>query len=158
MERALIQLKIPRNQSLPLGDPRATLAQTGTPGGEPRPKEDISVDEERLSMNNLEETVMSLRDEGSRSHDTNTFTLLLEPRLLPDFKGKNLREVAQECADLGLRLKISGNGVAVGQRPAPGKRVSKNTLCEVFFSPEGQRLNAASEVALKNLNRVESKN
>ena len=158
MERSLIQLKVPRDQSLPLGDPQTTLAQSGRPAGELTPKQDISVNEERLLMNNLEETVMSLRSEESDSPDANTFTFLLEPRVLPDFKGKNLREVARECADLGLRLKISGTGIAVGQRPAPGKRVSKNTLCEVFFSPEGQRLNAAPKVALKHPNRMESEN
>jgi cell division protein FtsI (penicillin-binding protein 3) len=155
MERALTQLGIPRDRPQLPRMPSLELARANSPEEEQMSDKDISVMEKSLLLSNLEATVQDIR-EGEVSRDQeNTITFLLESRELPDFGGKNLREVARQCASLGLCLKVFGNGIAVGQRPAPGKRVSKGTVCEVFFSQEGRKIDASSEVALRNSRGLE---
>ena len=103
-------------------------------------------------LTNLEETVEDIRSREVLTQQRNLITFLLDTLVMPDFSGKSLREVAKQCAGLSLRLNVSGSGIAVGQRPGAGERVSRNTLCEVFFSSEGQKGNASAEVAFKNAN------
>jgi cell division protein FtsI/penicillin-binding protein 2 len=159
MERALIQLRIPQDRPSSPRGPSKEFAKTNLTFEEQMMAGDISVTEKGLFPGELQQTMLSLRQRGSAGGQESTLTHFLEVRVLPDFTGKNLRDVARQCASLGLRLKISGTGVAVGQRPEPGKQYSRNTLCEVFFSREGLRINASSEVALKNpsgLHRADS--
>jgi cell division protein FtsI/penicillin-binding protein 2 len=155
MERALIQLRVPQDRPQSPRLPSSELVRARSPVEEQMSEKSISDAEKRLLLSNLEETVLDIREGEVSSGQENTVTLFLDARVLPDFRGKNLREVARECAAMGLRLKISGTGIAVGQRPEPGKRFSKGTLCEVFFSKEGLKLNASSEVALRNSNDLE---
>lgn len=128
MERALIHLDVTRDLPVePEGPPRMEL--TSGRG--------ISIDEEQLPRERLEETVLSLIEEDSPGQasrhqfviSTNTFSL-------PDFSGMSLREVGRQCAALGLRLKVSGSGLAVGQRPDAGAEISSGAVCEVFFSKQ----------------------
>ena len=42
---------------------------------------------------------------------------------IPDFYGKSLREVTEECLKAGLRFQSIGSGVAVQQMPPPGAYV-----------------------------------
>jgi len=159
MERALIQLRIPQDRpQSPRATPPDMLASVGFSEEEQMPEKDVSVIGKQHLLSNLEETVLNIREGELGSDQENTLTFFLEAPVIPDFTGKNLRDVARECAGLGLRLKISGTGFAVGQRPAPGKRFSKGTLCEVFFTKEGQRPNASSEIALRNASDVEGEN
>jgi cell division protein FtsI/penicillin-binding protein 2 len=150
MERALIQLRVPQDRPPSPRLPNSEMARTNSPVEEQKPERDISGIEKRILLSDLEATMSNLRRGEAGSDQESTVTLFLEDRILPDFRGKNLREVAKECADMGLRLKISGTGLAVGQRPVPGERFSEGTLCEVFFSKEGLKLNAASGFALSN--------
>ena len=149
-ERALIQLRIPQDRPPSSKGTTSRMANANSTFEEQKTERDISGIEKRLLLSDLEAALSNIRKGEVVSDQESTVTLFLEDRILPDFRGKNLREVARECAEMGLRLKISGTGVAVGQRPGPGERFSKGTLCEVFFSEEGLKLNAASELALRN--------
>jgi len=40
--------------------------------------------------------------------------------LMPDLRGRSVREVAQTCAQLGLQLEAHGEGRVTRQNPAPG--------------------------------------
>ena len=143
MERSLIHLSVPRDAESPL---KTTSTQHSRE--ELAASDGVSVKEEELPLESLEETILTLMEKESSSPEshqkitveTNTFTL-------PDFSSLSLREVAHACARLGLRLKVVGSGVAVGQRPPADSQVSKETLCEVFFS---NRLNhVPSKAALR---------
>ncbi len=59
--------------------------------------------------------------------------------LMPDFRGKSLREVAGQCAVLGLKPRFTGMGVAVEQIPPAGARVLPGSLCNVWFSRQRKR-------------------
>jgi len=58
--------------------------------------------------------------------------------------GKSIREANRILVSEGLRLKIEGSGIAVGQDPAPGTRVKEGTEVTVRFAlPSGGQQNAA---------------
>ncbi len=146
MERSLIHLNVARD--LPL-DADLEVAEKRTPELEPEPAASVSNAEDSLPGANLEETVLSLLEEGGEANPGGTLTLDTDLLAVPDFTGLSLREVATRCARIGLALKVSGSGLAVGQRPEVGKRVSRGAVCEVFFSNQGQRAVGSSEIALK---------
>ena len=53
---------------------------------------------------------------------------------VPNFHGKSLRQVTDDCLRLGLRLRSGGSGVAVEQVPPPGSLVQPGTRVQVRFS------------------------
>ncbi len=55
---------------------------------------------------------------------------------IPDLKGKTIREVNVILSNLGLRLKISGSGLASTQYPVAGTIVDSGTIISVEFKPE----------------------
>ncbi|MGH9341435.1 MAG: penicillin-binding protein [Acidobacteriota bacterium] len=146
MEQSLIHLKVPQDQPVGL-----EFAQ-GSPGPPelPAPR-DISVKEdspEDSPPEELEQTVLTLIEDSPALKKSSEIVALASGWFeLPDFAGLSMRNVARECARLGLRLKVSGSGVAVGQRPAAGSRVFTKTVCEVFFSTKGQNGNASDKTA-----------
>jgi membrane peptidoglycan carboxypeptidase len=54
--------------------------------------------------------------------------------VLPDFSGKSLREVTQDCLKAGLRLQSIGSGAAIQQTPPPGTTVPVGARIQVRFS------------------------
>ena len=150
MERSLIHLRVPRDENFqiekrPTHQPHMELAASNS----------ILLEEEQIPAEHLEETVLTLiQEEPSQQVPQSTITVETSTFPLPDFLGLSLREVVWECARLGLRLKISGSGIAVGQRPSARSSVSKDTVCEVFFSNTGEH--APSRVARQRDHRVTS--
>jgi cell division protein FtsI (penicillin-binding protein 3) len=53
---------------------------------------------------------------------------------VPDFHGKSLRQIAEDCLRLGLRLRSTGSGAAVEQFPLPGTAVGAGTEIQIRFS------------------------
>jgi cell division protein FtsI/penicillin-binding protein 2 len=60
--------------------------------------------------------------------------LQVTDRVVPDFQGQTVREVAAESASLGLQLDIQGNGVARRQWPAAGTPVVRGSTVRVAFA------------------------
>src|SRR5262249_7227860 len=54
--------------------------------------------------------------------------------VVPDFGGKSLRQVTQDCLKAGLRLQSIGSGAAIQQAPPPGTTVSAGARIQVRFS------------------------
>jgi stage V sporulation protein D (sporulation-specific penicillin-binding protein) len=61
--------------------------------------------------------------------------------IVPDVLGKSIREANRILVSEGLRLRIEGSGIAVGQDPAPGTQVELGTEVTVRFAlpTEGQQ-------------------
>jgi cell division protein FtsI (penicillin-binding protein 3) len=59
--------------------------------------------------------------------------LAIEPGVMPDLQGRNVRAVAHACATLSLKPRFDGSGFAVRQVPAPGARVKPGDLCQIEF-------------------------
>jgi cell division protein FtsI/penicillin-binding protein 2 len=53
--------------------------------------------------------------------------------LMPDLRGRSVRDVARVCAQLGLELEARGDGRAVAQSPAVGERVEAGQPVRVEF-------------------------
>jgi cell division protein FtsI (penicillin-binding protein 3) len=58
---------------------------------------------------------------------------------IPDFSGKSLREVTEECLKTGLRLQSIGSGAVVDQMPLPGANVRAGQRVQVRFSSRVER-------------------
>ena len=151
MERALMYLNVPQDRPMsPEGKPQGvpgepglerarslTMAKNAGRPADANASNDSTWAEESEGPDNLEETVLSLiEDTTPPPRVGNLVTVNTDSLQLPDFTGWNLRDVAREGARLGLRMKISGSGTAVAQRPPAGSRVARQTVCEVYFSTE----------------------
>ncbi|MCH6568665.1 MAG: PASTA domain-containing protein [Acidobacteria bacterium] len=142
VEQSLIHLRVPRDQPLGMEEvpPQTASRELVVSQG-------VSVKEEQLPLEQLAETVLTLiQEEPANQKPRNTITVETKPFSMPDFSGLSLREVVQRCTSLGLRLKVSGSGVAIGQNPPARSKVSKGRVCEVFFSSSSK--DASSRVAL----------
>ena len=142
VEQSLIHLRVPRDQPLGMeeGLPQRASRELVVSQG-------VSVEEEQLPLEQLAETVLTLiQEEPVNQKPRNTITVETNPFPMPDFSGLSLREVARRCTSLGLRLKVSGGGVAIGQNPPARSKVSKGRVCEVIFSSSSK--DASSRVAL----------
>jgi cell division protein FtsI/penicillin-binding protein 2 len=150
MERSLIHLRIPKDVTEQLPDRHMALTNPRRKAKGPAPFSDTPTAPEDFFETGISESVLSILEGGSDLGERHpSFTVELGHEILPDLTGKNLREVADECARLGIQLKIAGSGLAVGQRPAPGKRISRAMVCEVFFAAEGKAPNDSRELALR---------
>jgi cell division protein FtsI (penicillin-binding protein 3) len=134
MERALIHLGVPQDRPEPLKDKR--LPKRPAARLDLAKAEEPAWSEEELAVESLEATVLSLIGDKRATETSGSVTLSTNWITMPDFSGSNLREVAREGARLGLRIKVSGTGIAVAQRPPAGSKVPRETVCEVFFSIE----------------------
>jgi cell division protein FtsI/penicillin-binding protein 2 len=73
------------------------------------------------------------KDTGESSPEPQSSPVVTSMTVLPDFKGRGIRSVAQECARLGVRLVVIGSGQAVRQHPAPGSPITPGLACRVEF-------------------------
>jgi cell division protein FtsI (penicillin-binding protein 3) len=61
--------------------------------------------------------------------------LVREANLLPDFRGKTMREVLKKGNELGLDVLIDGSGMAISQEPFPGSPLKGIKTVKVSFRP-----------------------
>jgi len=59
--------------------------------------------------------------------------------VVPDFRGKSLRQVTEESLKTGLRLQSIGSGAAVEQSPPAGASVPAGASIQVRFSSRVER-------------------
>jgi len=57
------------------------------------------------------------------------------PVTMPTFVGQPMRDVVVAAANLGLNVRVYGDGIAAAQAPAPGTRVPAGTTVVVRFHP-----------------------
>lgn len=144
MERSLLYLGVPHDLSLPEEPSRMMVRK---PSRTPVPDEPAEIP---LAQGQLREAVLAelSLDDRHVAVDEASLSNGVVDNPLPDFTGKSLREVARESAQLRLRLKISGTGVAVAQRPAPGRQITPEMVCEVFFAAPDKVSHETRRVAL----------
>jgi beta-lactam-binding protein with PASTA domain len=53
--------------------------------------------------------------------------------LMPDLRGRSVRDVARTCAQLGLQLEARGEGRVLKQNPSAGTEVSTGQFIYVDF-------------------------
>jgi len=60
--------------------------------------------------------------------------LALDESLMPKFLGLSIRDVLRKAKQRGIEVKVTGNGWATEQHPAPGTPLTRSTVCSVIFS------------------------
>jgi cell division protein FtsI (penicillin-binding protein 3) len=53
--------------------------------------------------------------------------------VMPDLRGKTIRQVLDVLHRSGIRCRLEGSGLAVAQEPAPGTPIAPGTVCSVKF-------------------------
>ena len=53
--------------------------------------------------------------------------------LMPDVRGRSVRDVARICAELGLQLETEGEGRAQRQQPSPGTEIEVGQVVHIHF-------------------------
>jgi hypothetical protein len=53
--------------------------------------------------------------------------------LMPDLRGRSVRDAARICAQLGLQLEARGEGYALEQSPAAGAEVNSGQVVRIDF-------------------------
>jgi cell division protein FtsI (penicillin-binding protein 3) len=56
--------------------------------------------------------------------------------VMPDLRGRSVRDVARTCAQLGLQIEARGDGRVLRQNPAPGAEVANGQLVYLDFGRE----------------------
>lgn len=165
MERALIHLGVPQDEpvEIPGFDQASLEPDKGLQLQASRPlpeRRNLAQVEEIPAMDGLEEAMNALMERGSLPQPPSAVAWkeVGAQAVLPNFSGRSLREVVQDSARLEIRLKLTGSGFAVGQRPEPGTTIIKDMVCEVFFSTDGKGANAPARVALRSEREIASGN
>jgi len=56
--------------------------------------------------------------------------------VMPDLRGRSVRDVARTCAQLGLQIEARGDGRVLRQNPGPGAEVANGQLVYLDFGRE----------------------
>lgn len=54
--------------------------------------------------------------------------------LMPDLRGRSVRDVARTCAQLGMQLEAHGEGRVIRQTPGPGMELQQGRVIYVDFA------------------------
>jgi cell division protein FtsI/penicillin-binding protein 2 len=68
---------------------------------------------------------------------------------VPQFAGKTVREVTEECIKLGLRPVLAGTGIAIEQSPNPGIMIRRGSSVTIQFAREVPLISAAARGRVK---------
>ena len=58
--------------------------------------------------------------------------------LMPDLRGRSVRDAARVCAQLGLQLEAKGEGRALRQSPQAGAEVEMEQIVHIDFGRSGK--------------------
>lgn len=92
-------------------------------------QEMVRVSEERQA------TLPTIAKRGDKSNSGEVVYALASNRavLMPDLRGRSVRDAARICAQLGLQLEARGEGRAVRQSPAAGAELDAGQIVSVHF-------------------------
>lgn len=78
-------------------------------------------------------TLPTVDNNGSRDGEVVYAVATNNAILMPDLRGRSVRDVARTCAQLGLQIEARGEGRVLKQNPAPGAEVSTGQVVYVDF-------------------------
>jgi len=62
------------------------------------------------------------------------------PAVMPDLRGRPLRQALAALATLGVRVEVSGRGSVVKQTPAPGTPLAPGATARLVLAPSSRPL------------------
>ncbi|MGE5811317.1 MAG: PASTA domain-containing protein, partial [Ignavibacteria bacterium] len=88
-----------------------------------------------INKNQISEFVNHELQHGNELNESrNVFASDNSRNLMPDLRGKTLKEALSVLNDLGIRWSISGSGVVAGQSISPGQLLDKKQTCVLTCS------------------------
>jgi cell division protein FtsI (penicillin-binding protein 3) len=81
-------------------------------------------------------TLPTVDNNGARGGEVVYAVATSNAILMPDLRGRSVRDVARTCAQLGLQIEARGEGRVLKQNPAPGVEVSTGQVVYVDFGRE----------------------
>jgi cell division protein FtsI (penicillin-binding protein 3) len=95
---------------------------------------DDSARERRLRVERERKaTLPTVDNNGSRDGEVVYAVATDNAIVMPDLRGRSVRDVARTCAQLGLQIEARGEGRVLKQNPAPGAEVSTGQVVYVDF-------------------------
>jgi beta-lactam-binding protein with PASTA domain len=70
---------------------------------------------------------------GGRSGEVVYASARNRAMLMPDLRGRSVRDVARTCAQLGLHLEARGEGKVLRQKPSAGREVNSGQVVYIDF-------------------------
>lgn len=104
------------------------IAQREAPSVETRKQNEQSRSQAEVSQATMPEV-----SRGGRNGEVIYAAATRRAMVMPDLRGRSVRDVARTCAQLGLQLQARGDGRVVRQTPAPGAEVSNGQLVYLDF-------------------------
>lgn len=108
------------------------VAQSAQPGQSP---EAAKAQEERTRLEDARKaTLPSVARRGGTDGEIVYAVASSKAALMPDLRGRSVRDVARACAQLGLQVEARGDGHVIRQSPAPGTEVGSGQVVSVDFA------------------------
>src|SRR6185369_14225572 len=105
------------------------IAQTNT-----NPERAAKIQEEQAQSEEQRKATMPTVDSnGGRGGEVVYAVATKKAMLMPDLRGRSVRDVARTCAQLGLQVEARGEGRVTKQNPSAGTEVSTGQLVYVDF-------------------------
>ncbi|HEV8188467.1 MAG TPA: penicillin-binding transpeptidase domain-containing protein [Pyrinomonadaceae bacterium] len=90
-------------------------------------------EEQAQSEEQRKATMPTVDSNGGRSGEVVYAAATKKAMLMPDLRGRSVRDVARACAQLGLQVEARGEGRVTKQNPSAGTEVSTGQLVYVDF-------------------------
>ena len=90
-------------------------------------------EEQAQSEHERKATLPTVDSNGSRGGEVVYANATKRAMLMPDLRGRSVRDVARTCAQLGLQVEARGEGKVLKQSPSAGTEVSTGQLVYVDF-------------------------
>jgi cell division protein FtsI (penicillin-binding protein 3) len=90
-------------------------------------------EEQAQSEQQRQATMPTVDSNGSRGGEVVYAVATKKAMLMPDLRGRSVRDVARTCAQLGLQVEARGEGRVLKQNPSAGTEVSTGQLIYVDF-------------------------
>jgi cell division protein FtsI (penicillin-binding protein 3) len=90
-------------------------------------------EEQQRAENERRATMPTVVNNGDRDGEIVYAVTANAAIVMPDLRGRSVRDVARTCAQLGLQIEARGEGRVLKQNPAPGAEVSTGQVIYVDF-------------------------
>ena len=89
--------------------------------------------EQAQSEQQRQATMPTVDNNGGRGGEVVYASATKKAILMPDLRGRSVRDVARTCAQLGLQVEARGEGRVLKQSPSAGTEVNTGQLIYVDF-------------------------
>ncbi len=91
-------------------------------------------EEQKRNEQARQSTLPTVDSNGGRGGEIVYATSMNRAILMPDLRGRSVRDVARTCAQLGLQIEARGEGRVMRQNPAAGSEVNSGQVVYVDFA------------------------